>query len=58
MNNLFSEPERSEDERLYRAGCEYAGCFCGVEMWRLPNGATASRREALAWLRRREEEHL
>lgn len=46
----------ADTRALFRAGGEYVGAFCGVEMWRLPGqDGHVSRSEALAWLRSNEE---
>ena len=54
MTSLFDPLEDAESAALVAAGCTRAGRHC-VEMWTLPDGATVSRQEALAWLTRKEE---
>jgi hypothetical protein len=55
--NLLDTAEAAESARLVAHGATYAGCFCGVEMWRVPDqGGHVSRQEALKWLQRKEGE--
>lgn len=58
MVDLFTNPERSEDERLYAAGwVRTESPYSGAELWHPPGGTgTVTRAEAVAWLRREEGE--
>ena len=56
MSNLFDDLEDSEDIRLFAHGWT-RGVFYGVEMWTSPDGTgSRTRAEALAWLKKKEEE--
>lgn len=55
--NLLDTTEATESQRLYAAGCtRHESPFSGTEYWKLPDGSQRDRGEALAWLRRQEEE--